>query len=50
MKSLDKKNKWVPSLVLNKEVRPQKMLLAKRTGHVPRFMVSRVEKKKRPAI
>jgi len=45
VKSLDKKNKWVPSLVLNKEERLQKMLLTKRRGHVPRFMLSGAGKK-----
>ena len=36
-----KKNKWVPLLVLNKEVRLWNILLAKGKGRVPRFMPSR---------
>jgi len=46
VKSSDKKNnEWIPSLVLKKEVRLQKILLVKRKGHVPRFMPSRARKK-----
>ena len=48
MKSLDeKKNKWVPSFKCRtKKKGPRKCNLQKRKGRVPRFMVSRVEKKK----